>query len=151
MKLLKGLLQRRVPQILGIYLGSSWAIIEFLDWLINQFSISPHLPSFVLLTLVSMIPTVVMIAYFHGKPGKDEWTKAEKIGIPANVVAAILMLLFIFQGKDLGATTSLVTVENEEGQLIERAVAALDTDDAHECASDRSRRSSSSRLEITKR
>jgi len=122
MKLLKDLLQRRVPQILGIYLGSSWAIIEFLDWLINQFSISPHLPSFVLLTLVSMIPTVVMIAYFHGKPGKDEWTKAEKIGIPANVVAAILMLLFIFQGKDLGATTSLVTVENEEGQLIERTV-----------------------------
>jgi hypothetical protein len=25
MKLLKDLLQRRVPQILGIYLGSSWA------------------------------------------------------------------------------------------------------------------------------
>lgn len=122
MKLLKDLLQRRVPQILGIYLGSSWAIIEFLDWLINQFSISPHLPRFVLLTLVSMIPTVVLIAYFHGKPGKDEWTKIEKIGIPVNLVAAILMLIFVFQGKDLGATTSLLTLEDEEGQVIERVV-----------------------------
>ena len=34
MKLIKNLLQRRVPQILGIYLATSWAIIEFLDWLI---------------------------------------------------------------------------------------------------------------------
>lgn len=122
MKLMKDLLQRRVPQILGIYLGSSWAIIEFLDWLINQFSISPHLPRFVLLCLVSMIPTVLMIAYYHGKPGKDEWTKAEKVGIPTNVVAAILMLFFVFSGKDLGATTSLVTLEDDEGQVIERVI-----------------------------
>lgn len=122
MKLLKDLLQRRVPQILGIYLGTSWAIIEFLDWLINQFSISPHLPKFVLLTLVSMIPTVLLLAYYHGKPGKDEWTKVEKIGIPTNVLAVILMLIFVFSGKDLGATTSLVTLENEEGQVVERVV-----------------------------
>jgi len=122
MKLIKDLLQRRVPQILGIYLGSSWAILEFLDWLINQFSISPHLPHFVLLIMVSMIPTVLMIAYFHGKPGKDDWTSVEKVGIPTNVVAAILMLIFVFQGKDLGATTSLVTMEDEEGQVIERVV-----------------------------
>ncbi len=65
MKFLIDLLQRSVPQILGIYLGAGWAIIEFMDWLINQFSISPHLPIFVLLILVSMIPTVIMIAYFH--------------------------------------------------------------------------------------
>lgn len=122
MKFIKDLLQRRVPQILGIYLATSWAIIEFLDWLINQFSISPHLPRFILLTLVSMIPTVILIAYFHGKPGKDEWTRVEKIGIPTNVVVAILMLIFVFQGKDLGATTSLVTLENEEGEVVERVI-----------------------------
>jgi glucose-6-phosphate-specific signal transduction histidine kinase len=122
MKHLKDLLQRRVPQILGIYLGASWAIIEFLDWMINQFSISPHLPKFVLLTLVSMIPTVLLLTYYQGKPGKDEWTKVEKIGIPANVLAAILMLFFVFSGRDLGATTSLVTLEDEDGQLMEREI-----------------------------
>ncbi|MEA3479272.1 MAG: tetratricopeptide repeat protein [Bacteroidota bacterium] len=122
MRLIKNLLQRRVPQILGIYLATSWAIIEFLDWLINQFSISPHLPKFVLLTLVFMIPTVLLLAWFHGKPGKDEWTKVEKIGIPSNVVAAILILIFVFNGKQLGATTSLLTLEDEEGQVIERVV-----------------------------
>jgi len=122
MTLIKDLLQRRVPQILGIYLATSWAIIEFLDWFINHFSISPYLSELVLITLASMIPTVLLIAYFHGKPGKDTWTKTEKIGIPVNIVGAILLLFFAFKGKDLGATAQLVSVEDEEGQIIERMV-----------------------------
>ena len=122
MTLIKDLLQRRVPQILGIYLATSWAIIEFLDWFINHYSISPHLSEFGLITLASLIPSVLMIAYFHGKPGKDTWTKTEKIGIPVNVAGAMLLLFFLFKGKELGATTSLVSVEDEEGQLIERMI-----------------------------
>ncbi len=122
MTLLKDLIQRRVPQILGIYLATSWAIIEFLDWLINRFSISPHLPEFGLIILASMIPTVLLLAYFHGKPGRDTWTKIEKIGIPTNVLAAIFLLFFLFKGKDLGAATTMITLENEEGQQIERVV-----------------------------
>jgi len=122
MTILKDLMRRRVPQIFGIYLATSWAIIEFLDWFINHFSISPHLSEFVLLILASMIPTVLLIAYFHGRPGKDSWTKTEKIGIPVNLAGVILLLFFVFKGKDLGATTSLVSVEDEEGQIIERMV-----------------------------
>jgi len=35
--LLKNLLNRRVPQILGVYLGGSIATVEFVDWaLIGQ-------------------------------------------------------------------------------------------------------------------
>ena len=118
----KDLMQRRVPQILGIYLATSWAIIEFLDWLISRFSVSPHLPEFGMLILASMIPTVLLLAYFHGKPGRDTWTKIEKIGIPTNVIGAILLLLFLFNEKDLGATTTMITLTNEEGQTIERVV-----------------------------
>jgi hypothetical protein len=122
MTIVKDLIQRRVPQILGIYLATSWAIIEFLDWLINRFSISPHLPEFGLVILASMIPTVLLLAYFHGKPGRDTWTKIEKIGIPTNALAAIFLLLFLFRGKDLGAATARVTLEDEEGQTIERVI-----------------------------
>lgn len=119
---IRDLMQRRVPQILGIYLATSWAIIEFLDWLINRFSISPHLPEFGLIILASMIPTVLLLAYFHGKPGRDTWTKIEKIGIPTNALGAILLLVFLFNEKDLGATTAMITLKNEEGQIIERVV-----------------------------
>ena len=119
---IKDLMQRRVLQILGIYLATSWAIIEFLDWLISRYSISPNLSEFGLVTLASMIPTVIFLAYFHGRPGRDEWTRVEKIGIPTNILGTILLLFFLFNGKDLGAATTMITFKNEEGQTIERII-----------------------------
>ncbi len=118
----KDLLQRRVPQILGIYLAASWGIVLFMDWLVNRYPISPHLPEFSLSTLVSMIPTVLLLAYFHGKPGRDRWTRFEKIGIPVNLVAATALLLFMFQGKDLGAATETISFKDEEGKTVERMI-----------------------------
>jgi len=104
------LLARRVPQFLGGYLAASWIIVEFLDWLVNRYPLSPYLVEFGLVAMASMIPTVALIAYFHGKPGRDRWTRVEKIGIPSNLVIAAALLFFIFQGRELGATTTTVTV-----------------------------------------
>jgi hypothetical protein len=61
---IKDLLSRRVPQILGGYLAASWVIIEFMDWLVKRYTISPHLVEFCLIALVAMIPTILMLAYF---------------------------------------------------------------------------------------
>jgi len=118
----KNLLIRRVPQIVGAYLAASWIMLEFLDWLVNRYPISPYLVDFGMVSLASLIPTVVLIAYFHGKPGRDEWTRTEKIGIPTNIVFSTVLLIFIFQGKDLGATTTSVTLLNENGEQIERSI-----------------------------
>ena len=119
---IKDLLSRRVPQIMGGYLAASWVIIEFMDWLVRRYTISPHLVEFCLIALVAMIPTILMLAYFHGKPGPDQWTRVEKIGIPTNLLATAILLVFLFQGRDLGATTTTVTLINEQGQQIERSV-----------------------------
>jgi len=88
------LLARRVPQFLGGYLAASWIIVEFLDWLVNRYPLSPYLVEFGLVAMASMIPTVALIAYFHGKPGRDRWTRVEKIGIPSNLVIAAALLFF---------------------------------------------------------
>jgi tetratricopeptide (TPR) repeat protein len=122
----KDLLSRRVPQILGGYLAASWIILEFIDWLVSRFSISPHLVLFCLVALAAMIPTVFLVAYFHGKPGRDQWTRVEKIGIPTNLAGTAILLIFLFQGKDLGATTTSVSVTNEMGQQIERVIPKSD-------------------------
>jgi len=119
----KNLWQRRVPQIFIIYLGACWAIIEFVSsLLVDRYLLSPHLIDFSIVTLLSLIPSILLLAYFHGKPGKDEWTKFEKIGIPVNIFLVIFILFFTFQGKDLGAITKTVSVENEDGDLIERVI-----------------------------
>jgi len=119
----KELWQRRVPQIFIIYLGACWAIIEFVSsLLVDRYLLSPHLIDFSIVALLSLIPSILLLSYFHGKPGKDEWTKFEKIGIPVNIILVIFILFFTFQGKDLGAITKTINVENEEGEQIERVI-----------------------------
>jgi tetratricopeptide (TPR) repeat protein len=121
--LIKELFGRRVPQVLGIYLGISWGVIQFLDWAVSRYAMSPHLTEFGLVTLACMIPTVLLLAYYHGRPGHDQWVKVEKIGIPMNILVAGIVLFFTFSGKDLGATTTRVTVETEDGKKVEREIA----------------------------
>ena len=120
--LTKDIISRRVPQIVGIYLAVSWGLIQFVIWLVNEFVLSPFLPQFTFVLLLSMLPTVVLFSYFHGKPGRDDWTKIEKIGVPVNVIFTIVILIFFFQGKELGAAEKKVTIYDEAGNRIERTI-----------------------------
>lgn len=118
----KDLLQRRVPQIMGIYFAGHLGIIIFMDWMVHRYPLSPHLPKFCLIALFSIIPTILLLAYFHGRSGRFQWRRAEKIGIPINLFLSAGLLFFLFQGKDLGATTKTVTLTDEEGQTTERVI-----------------------------
>ena len=119
---LKGLLKRRVPQILGIYLGISWAIVEAVGFAVDRYLLSSHLVDLCVVILLALIPSVTLLAYFHGTPGQDEWTLPEKLGIPTNLLVCAGLVAFLFSGKDLGAATMTVTVEDEEGQTVERVI-----------------------------
>ncbi len=116
------LLTRRVPQYLGLYLAGSWAFVEFLDWAVEQFVLSPHITSFVFLLILLLLPSVVLLAWRHGAPGPDRWGRMEAIGIPLNLLLAATVLNSGFSGKDLGAATTTVTVEDEAGNEVERLV-----------------------------
>ena len=124
-KLVRTLFERRVPHTLAIYAGASWAVIEFVAFAVDEFLLSPHLTRVVLTGLLLLLPTAFMLAWFHGKPGKDreEMPRAEKIGIPANLVLCAGVLWLLFGGEDLGAATTSVTVETEDGEVVEREVA----------------------------
>ena len=63
-----------------------------------------------------------MLAWFRGKPGRDRdsLARTEKIGIPANLVLCGAVLWMLFGGEDLGAATTAVTVETEEGEVSTR-------------------------------
>ena len=56
-------------------------MIQFMDWIVNRYILSPHLVDLSLGIIISFVPTILIMAYFHGKPGKDKWTNIEKIGI----------------------------------------------------------------------
>jgi len=120
--LFKDLWRRRVPQILGIYIIVVKAIEEFVNWLVARFLLSPNLPDFILVVLLSLIPTVLILSYFHGRPGRAKWIKAEKIVIPVNLVMSAALLFFLFYGKDLGAAKKTVIYIDDEGLTIERTI-----------------------------
>lgn len=86
------LIHRRVPQIIGSYIIASTSMILFIDWLRINYVFPQYYISLALFGFISIFPSVLIIAYFHGAPGKDEWNKVEKFGIPVNVVFIILVL-----------------------------------------------------------
>lgn len=118
----KDLIDRRVLQIMGIYIGVGWGIIQFVDWLANRYMLSPHLIDLTLVILISLLPSTLIIAYFHGSPGRDKWVKFERIGIPLNIVLTLFLVFFFFSGKDLGAVSKTVTVQDETGKQLERVI-----------------------------
>ena len=90
----KELLHRRVPHIIGSYFVASTSMILFLDWLKVNYNFPQEYITLALFGTVSIFPSVIILSYFHGAPGKDEWTNVDKIGIPTNVLFITGVLFF---------------------------------------------------------
>jgi class 3 adenylate cyclase/tetratricopeptide (TPR) repeat protein len=120
--LLKELWNRRVIQISAIYLISAYIIKMAVSSFITGQMLSPHITQLIWIILLSLLPSVFLIAFFHGKKEAGKWTKVEIAGLPVNAILTILLIVFLFKGKDLGATTTTVTVEDEDGKKTERTV-----------------------------
>ena len=114
--------KRRLPQITVLYLLMAFIIVQVVQWIINRFMLSPNWFDLTWILLLSLLPSVFFMAYYHGKSGMDKWVRKEKIFVSANFAVSIIILFFLFQGKDLGATTKVITTEDEQGNMIERIV-----------------------------
>ena len=91
---IKTLLDRRILHILGSYLVAGTSLILFIEYLVDKYQFPSHYPTLALFALIAILPSVLILAYFHGAPGKDEWTIVEKIGIPINVLFIAGILFF---------------------------------------------------------
>lgn len=118
----KSLWNRRVVQVAGIYLVVAWLIRMAVSSFVNAKLLSPYLVDLSWVILLSLIPSVIILTYHHGKRRSGKWAKAELIGFPANLVLAVLLIVFLFRGKDLGATTTSVILEDENGIKTERTI-----------------------------
>ncbi len=108
--------ERRVMPAVGVYVAGVWVLIEILDRLESRYLLSPYLTDVAFWGLYSLIPAVMMIAWTHGRPGKDKATRLEKVGVPINLIATIGLLMTVFGGKDLSLAATEITLNNELGQ-----------------------------------
>src|SRR5210317_160852 len=107
---------RRILPAVGMYVASTWVLIEILDRLVERYLLSPYLTDIVFWGLYSLIPAVMMITWTHGKPGKDKATRLEKVGVPINLIATLGLLITVFSDKDFDQAATQITVSNELGQ-----------------------------------
>jgi len=107
---------RRILPAVGVYVAGSWVLIEILDRLVERYLLSPYLTDIVFWGLFSLIPAVMLIAWTHGRPGKDKATRFEKVGVPINLIATLGLLITVFGGKDLDLAATQITLNNELGQ-----------------------------------
>jgi hypothetical protein len=70
---IKEFIHRRIPHIIGSYLFAGTSLILFVNWLLNRYSLPEYYTTLCLFGVIAIIPSVVILAYFHGAPGKDEW------------------------------------------------------------------------------
>ncbi len=115
--MLRELFHRRVPQILGLYIAATWMAIEIGDWVVARFGLPVTLTSYVFVGMVALVPTVLVLAWYHGAPGRDQWTRVEKAFIPANLlVAAFAVIYFVGPMANVEAT-EIIEVVDETGTV----------------------------------
>jgi len=114
--LITELRDRRILPAVGVYVAGVWVAIEILDRLVERYMLSPYLSDIVFWGLYSLIPAVMLIAWTHGRPGKDKTTRLEKVGVPIKLIATIGLLITVFGDKDFDLTATQITVSNELGQ-----------------------------------
>ena len=108
--------QRRIVPIVGAYVAGTWLLVEISSYIVDRYLLSPYISDIILWGLLSLIPAVFLIAWTHGQPGRDEISRAEKVGIPINIIATTGLLLTLFGSKDLGAAAEGVMITDESGQ-----------------------------------
>jgi len=109
-------------KILGGYLMLIAIVFMSLSFLVDRLVLSPHLPSFGFVALLSLIPTAAIVAFMRSPASRTNHSWLKKYGIPANIGGSALLLVLMFGTKDLGAATTSVVVEDEDGNAIERVV-----------------------------
>ena len=119
---LKECLSRRVPQYVGAYLLVVWGVVQFVSFIEERYRLSGPLVEMVAGLLLLLLPTIVILAWSQGRPGKDPWSVRHLVSVLVNVGLAGLVLFALFRGEEIGAVTRTVEVVDENGQRIERSV-----------------------------
>ena len=120
--LFKDLKNRRVPQLVGFYLAGSWGILQFFDWIVGRYLLSPLLVDMALTIIGALLPSIIILAYCHGSPGKNKWVKTEKIFIPLNIALTFILVFSLFNHKNLDTIARRVAIADETGKIIKKVV-----------------------------
>ena len=104
---------------IGSYLVGCWAIVQFIDWIVTRYDYANSWTDLLLRFMVLLLPGILLIAW-----RKTSNTTKNKSGVGILSINILLASLFSFFGfnNEASAKTEKVTIINEEGKAIVRAI-----------------------------
>ena len=109
-------------QYLAAYLVAAWTFLQFLEWILNRYQISPHWVDIFLWFFVGIIPSLLMYLYHQERINKRILKLREKIIFPTNVILVFIGLYVGFGTTDLGATTKEIAVMDSFGEMTQTTI-----------------------------
>lgn len=106
-----------VIKILAAYLVAAWTFLQFVDWILIRYNISPYWVDILLWTFVGVIPSLVIYLYNKDRINEGILKLREKIIIPLNVLVIGILIFFVFGNSDLGSTKKEISFTDELGNL----------------------------------
>ncbi len=104
-------------QFFAAYLVGAWTFVQFVDWILLRYSISPYWAELCLWFFIGIIPSLIIYLYHQERINKRILKLREKIIFPLNILLIMMVTYFGFGNSDLGATTKEINYTNEEGEL----------------------------------
>jgi len=109
-------------QLVTGYFVGIWGLVQFTDWVLNRYQISPHWVDALLVLFLSLIPSLIIYVWKLDRIKMGKINLLEKLFLPGNLLVSILLLFILFNGTDLGATTKTVHFNNENGAEESRTI-----------------------------
>lgn len=119
---IRNLTERRVPQVLAVYLGAAFGVVQFVDFVGSRYLLPAVWTDLTLLAMAVLLPSVLLYTYHHGRPGRDDWQRSEKIFIPMNLLVLVALVTAVGAGAPLGPTSKRITITDEAGKTREAVV-----------------------------
>jgi tetratricopeptide (TPR) repeat protein len=123
---MRELLRRRVPQSALAFVAAGWGLLQFLQFLEDRYEISPRWVDSLALTWVLLLPAILYLAWAHGAPDRQPWLRRHTAVVAIAFVVSMSAIGLGLREPAAGPLTTTVTVEDENGVAVQRAIATAE-------------------------
>lgn len=104
-------------KFLAGYLVAAWTFLQFLEWILNRYGISPNWVDLFLWIFIGILPSFAIYFHHQDRINKGKVKLREKIIFPLNFLLMIVVVFVGFSSSDLGTTTKEISFTNANGEL----------------------------------
>lgn len=112
----------RALQLFAGYLVAAWTIIQFVDWLLHRYEISPYWTDILLWTFVGIIPSLLIYLVHQDRINQRILLRREKIIIPLNILLLFGTLTVAYGRVDLGSISKTINFTDADGRTVTQTV-----------------------------